>query len=239
MLWNYSDSFTGSSLSDVWEANGAYPTHTVESGRGDHGFATSSQSDGYTESVYSNTISVDTSAKYSIKILINLTHGDFRGEYGFRIYNSDKSNYIQCDIDLDQSAGEFDGSLKIDNGGDSETFSFDYTGGSAVFSSDARGWLDLRVNGTSIELYWRGTNILSETASKLTDDYTTFSIASTCSDASYDCRIGAVEFNTTIFQNVGNTPPGGISATTGYQKCLLRHLVGIYIVNLITVNFLN
>lgn len=230
MLWNYSDSFTGDELSDAWGANGAYPTHTISSGRGDHGFATSSESDGYTESIYSETIAIDTTSQYSIKILINLTHGDFRGEYGFRIYNSGKTNYIQCDIDLDQDSSEFDGSITIDQGGDSETFSFDYTGESSIFNNNARGWLDFRVNGTNIKLYWRGTQIVSETATKLSDDYSTFSITSTCSDSSSDCRIGAVEFNATISQNVGNTPPGGgddgLSAQSGYRTMLISSCDG-------------
>jgi len=221
MYWNYSDNFLGTSLSDAWEANGVKPLHTVLPGAGGHGFATSDLSDGATESVYAHRVNVDTSEVYSIKILINPDNKRFRGEYGFRIYDSSKNSYIQCDIDLDHDVGEFDGSLIIDKDGSSETFSFDYTGASSIFTSDERGWLDLRVKGAAVELYWRGELILSEVATKLRSDYSTFSITSTCADSTYVCKIGTVEFNAVILQNVNNPPPGELGAISGHRTMLI------------------
>lgn len=226
MYWNFSDNFQGVSLSDVWKMNGVKPLHTILPGTGGHGYATSDLADTETESVFSETVNINTAETYSLKILINTDHKFFRGKYGFRIYNSDKSNYIQCDIDLYNDPGEFDGSITINKNGDSEIFTFDYTGVSSIFSSDERGWLDMRVTGTTVKLYWRGELIVSETATKLADDYSTFSIVSTCADATYVCRVGLIEFNATILQNVGNPPPGGIEALTGYRTMLIASSEG-------------
>ena len=116
--------------------------------------------------VVRDALPIDTAEAYSVEMLIVPWSGAFHGKYRLYLRMDDTTpayatDGIEIELCLTGSAGAYSGTLK--SYASSVESSYDLSSGS--HGSAEPGWLRVQVSSNTITVYWRGTQLISQTVS--------------------------------------------------------------------------
>jgi hypothetical protein len=181
----WSDNFAGTSLAAAWaQASWASDTPNI--------LPSALAAVDYTTSegeVVRDALTIDTSSAYTVEMFITPYNGSFAGKYRLylRLDNTTPAyatDGVQIELTMVGGDGTWAGTLKSYTGATPTTTD---SGSGTIGSSDEPGWLSAVVSGTTVDVYWHGTKILTGTVDAHSGSRVGFGL--NCSEAAGICLV--------------------------------------------------
>lgn len=199
---NFSDTFSGLSMSDAWsQADWSDNLPSILSGYSSASIDTSVDD----AAAVLDSLDIDTSSSYCVEMLLAPWGGEWHGTYTLYLRLDDSSPDIETDgvyITVTQtgSTGAYTAYLYSMDGGDVTAVDSDSGTGSMTAA-----WLTATVSGTTVTVYWDGSQILTGTVDAHTGSRVGFGLECTEDGGVCLCNVFRVQYYSSSIDEVNRT----------------------------------